>query len=66
MSAQPYGAIEYRRRHYTVVWHWCASCPDWPRADYETMKLRPSEIPPWGELDSECNARERRGECSGT
>jgi hypothetical protein len=51
----------YRKKKDSDTWHWCTNCSNWPTSDYDeiTVEGRPSS----GELDNECLAKERKGEC---
>jgi len=53
----------YRKKKGTDVWHWCTNCRNWPEdwEDYDEVDTdgRPEE----GELDNECRAKEREGDC---
>ena len=50
---------EYRRRKGSDTWHWCRNCNNWPTSDYETRATKPTT----GEMDNECLAKGRNGDC---
>lgn len=50
---------EYRRKKGSDTWHWCKNCSNWPTSDYEVRYTKPTT----GELDNECKAKERDGNC---
>ena len=52
---------EYRRRKDSDTWHWCTNCSKWPKENYEVWIGEGR--PPYGELDNECKAKEKNGEC---
>jgi len=53
----------YRKRKNTDTWHWCVNCSKWPEdwEDYDEVETdgRPTD----GELDNECRAKEKAGDC---
>lgn len=49
----------YRRRMNTYTWHFCRTCPDWPKDDYQETP-DPCQ---WGDLCSGCQALLLRGNC---
>lgn len=53
---------EYRRKKNSDTWHWCSNCRDYPTepGTYESSKTKPTS----GELDNECRAKEKAGNCS--
>lgn len=53
--------IAYRRSKGSDVWHWCTNCQHWPTSDY--VELMTDGRPTSGELDHQCLARERAGNC---
>jgi hypothetical protein len=50
---------KFRRRKGEDTWHFCTNCSNWPTSDYEE-----SDTADDGELDNECRAKERNGDCS--
>lgn len=50
---------EYRKAKGSDTWHWCRNCSKWPTKDYEVRYTKPAS----GELDNECKAKEKQGEC---
>jgi len=56
-------AITYRRHKGKDVWHWCTNCEDWPRSNYDEVTVEDGKRPSSGELDNECKAKERAGNC---
>lgn len=53
--------MTYRKRKDRDTWHWCKNCSNWPTSNYDTYtgSGRPSS----GELDNECKAKEKAGDC---
>ncbi len=49
----------YRRRKGRDTWHWCKNCSNWPTSDYIERNTKPT----YGELDNECRAKEKAGDC---
>ena len=51
----------YRKKKGSDTWHWCRNCSNWPTSDYDevTTNNRPTS----GELDNECRAKEKGGNC---
>lgn len=56
--------VTYRRKRGSDVWHWCTNCEDWPVTNYAEQDLPVGMRPSTGELDDDCLAREKRGECT--
>jgi len=52
----------YRKRKGTDTWHWCKNCSNWPDSNYEETTT--SGRPTTGELDNECLAKEKAGNCN--
>jgi hypothetical protein len=52
----------YRKRKGTDTWHWCKNCSNWPTSNYEETTT--SGRPAAGELDNECLAKEKAGNCT--
>jgi len=54
---------EYRKRKGSDTWHWCTNCSNWPTGragvDYDSRNTKPTS----GELDNECQAKDRDGIC---
>jgi hypothetical protein len=53
----------YRKKRNSDTWHWCKNCEDYPTTDYVEEWHSGTERPKSGELDNECLAKERRGDC---
>lgn len=51
---------EYRRKKGSDTWHWCRNCSNWPKWDYDSQSSKPTS----GELDNECKAKEKAGDCT--
>lgn len=52
---------EYRKRKEgSDAWHWCTNCSNWPTSNYDSSPTKPDD----GELDNECRAKEKAGNCS--
>ena len=51
----------YRKKKGSDTWHWCKNCSNYPTSDYEERFF--SGRPTSGELDNECLAKEKKGEC---
>ena len=53
--------MTYRKRFGSDTWHWCRNCSNWPTSGYITWTGigRPTV----GELDIECLAKEKNGNC---
>ena len=51
--------MEYRKRKNSDTWHWCKNCTNWPTSDYDVRYTKPTT----GELDDECLAKDRAGNC---
>jgi hypothetical protein len=51
---------EYRKKKGSDTWHWCRNCSNWPRWDYDSRLTKPTS----GELDNECKAKEKAGDCT--
>lgn len=49
----------YRRKRGSDTWHFCRNCTGWPTSDYEERTTKPTT----GELDNQCLAKERAGDC---
>jgi len=50
----------YRRKEETQVWHWCANCSKYPSGqDVVTRHSKPE----YGEMCTECRAKEGAGDC---
>ena len=54
---------KYRRLKDSDVWHWCTNCTNWPTEPNTYVEDERDTRPTTGELDNECLAKERRGEC---
>ena len=54
---------EYRKRKGRDAWHWCKNCSNWPTGregvDYDSRQTKPTS----GELDNQCRAKEKAGDC---
>lgn len=50
---------EYRKKKGSDTWHWCKNCSQWPTKDYDVSYTKPTT----GELDNECKAKEKDGNC---
>lgn len=50
----------WRRKKGSDTWHFCTNCSSWPTTDYETSWTKPTS----GELDNECQAKSKAGNCS--
>jgi len=53
---------KYRKKKGSDTWHWCTNCTNWPTTDYD--EIESSTRPTTGELDDQCLAKERAGNCS--
>lgn len=51
--------MTYRRRDDKDTWHFCTNCSNWPTDDFEESTSKPTT----GELDNECLAKQRDGNC---
>lgn len=51
----------YRRKKDSDTWHWCKNCSNWPTSEY--VEVTVSGRPTSGELDNECLAKEKAGNC---
>ncbi len=53
----------YVRANGSDTWHWCKNCSNYPAANNiaEVSYTRPTK----GELDNECKAKEKTGNCKG-
>lgn len=51
---------KYRKKKGSDTWHWCTNCSNWPTSDYDEREGKPSS----GELDNECQAKEKAGNCT--
>ena len=53
--------MPYRKLKGSDAWHWCRNCSNWPTkpGTYVERHTKPTS----GELDNECRAKERNGEC---
>lgn len=45
------------------TWHWCRNCTDWPTSNYDEEVHPGIERPKTGELCSQCEMKEKAGEC---
>lgn len=54
--------VIYRKRKDSDTWHWCRNCSNWPTSDF--YEIDSSTRPSTGELDDECLAKEKAGNCS--
>ena len=52
----------YRRKKGSDTWHLCRNCSNWPTSDYEEVDR--SSRPTSGELDNECEAKEKAKNCT--
>jgi len=52
--------MTYRRKRGSDTWHYCKNCSNWPTSDYEERSTKPTN----GELDNECQAKEKAGNCT--
>ena len=50
---------EYRKKKGSDTWHWCANCSNWPTSDFDRHYGKPTS----GELDNECLAKDKAGNC---
>jgi hypothetical protein len=50
---------QYRKAKDSDTWHWCTNCSKWPTVNYDTSSTKPTS----GELDNECKAKEKDGNC---
>lgn len=46
------------------AWHWCKNCSSYPTNIAKSETHAGKERPKSGELDDQCKAKERNGECS--
>lgn len=53
----------YRRKKDSDTWHWCTNCDDYPQSDYVQEWHPNGERPKTGELDNQCLAKEKAGNC---
>lgn len=52
--------MEYRRRKDKDTWHFCRNCANWPTSNYESRQTKPTS----GELCDECQAKDKRSDCT--
>lgn len=46
------------------TWHWCKNCTGYPDQIGDQVTLPAGQRPSSGELDNQCLAKERNGECN--
>ncbi len=45
------------------TWHWCRNCTSYPKNINKTETYAGKERPKSGELDDQCKAKEKNGDC---
>ncbi len=50
---------EYRKKKGSDTWHWCKNCSNWPTSNYDSRYTKPTT----GELDNECQSKEKNNDC---
>ncbi|MCK4334517.1 hypothetical protein KAX06_07025 [candidate division WOR-3 bacterium] len=49
------------RKKDSDTWHWCKNCSNYPTG---SDVVKSDKKPTYGELDNECKAKEKAGDCT--